>query len=299
MLQHPTFSTEATDELCKDIAKRSNGVCLFGFSRGKDSLCAFLQLRRFFKRIIPFHCAAIPGLNYAEQALLYDEEMFNTRILRMTEGTVYTNLYGGMYQTLEGLCDLLVNRDFREYRKLDMLDELRQIYHIPKAWCAFGIAASDSLDRRIWVMNVQGRNEGNKTFYPCYDWPREKIIETVRESGLMLPPEYKYSKFSMPAMPCATYNRIFAKHFPDDYERMKDVFPLMEAKTFREELLDRDAAERKRSEIEFVGGVASADDRELLDGGGKYAEEDESGYDDEGETMGEFADTGGGAASED
>ena len=85
MLNLPRFSTKATDELCAEIAKKSHGTVFLMCSRGKDSLCAWLQLRKYFNRIIPFHCATVPGYQFADEYLDYLEYMFDTRILRKVE----------------------------------------------------------------------------------------------------------------------------------------------------------------------------------------------------------------------
>ena len=69
----PTFNTDVTDALCKEIANKSKGVCFLGFSHGKDSVLAFLQLSRYFKRIIPFHCASVPHLKFVDAILDYYE----------------------------------------------------------------------------------------------------------------------------------------------------------------------------------------------------------------------------------
>ena len=282
MVDFPSFNTPEADALCKDIAKKSNGVCFFGFSRGKDSLCSWLQLRRYFKRIIPFHCSAIPYANYMEQALCYYEEMFNTHILRIVDGGFYQNLYGLMYQTLESGMDFVTKYRYPKYNKLDLLDALRITYNLPRAWCAFGINASDSIDRRIYVNQYQGRMENNKTFYPCWNWKRKEIFDTVKESGLMLTSEYKYMKSSMEGFPCATTNKILRKHYPEDYERLLSYFPLMEAKTVREEFLDREAYQRKAAQIAANGGVAAPqDDVEILPSTEYRGEEEDLGEDDD------------------
>ena len=83
MIYTPTAEHEASAALCAEIAKRSHGVCFLGFSGGKDGLCAWLNLRRYFKRIIPFHCCGFPGMRFRERALEYYEFEFQTRILRL------------------------------------------------------------------------------------------------------------------------------------------------------------------------------------------------------------------------
>ena len=248
MPEPPSYSTPATDALCAEIAKKSHGVCFLGFSRGKDSICTWLQLTKFFRRIIPFHVTPVPGLSYVDAALDYYEDMMNnTHILRLIDGGVYGNLMFNIYQTLQQSYELQIKYAdyFKEYDNLDIIDRLRLEFHLPNAWCAFGITASDSIDRRIYVMNVAGKNKGNKSFYPCYDWEHDAILDTVEKSGLLLPSEYKYTKHSMTSYPCATYNKIWREHYPADYAKMLSIFPFMEAKTFREDLLDRAAAEER------------------------------------------------------
>ena len=64
----------------------SGGTCFLGFSRGKDSIAAWLQLRKFFTRIIPFHCASVPHLGFVDASLDYYERVFQTKILRYMDG---------------------------------------------------------------------------------------------------------------------------------------------------------------------------------------------------------------------
>ena len=235
MLPLPTFSTPATDALCKQIAKKSKGVCFLGFSRGKDSVCAWLQLRRFFDRIIPFHCATLPGLEFAEKALRYYEDEFERHILRMMDASLSSDLIQGIYQLRED-GEFIRSLGWHRFDKLEVVEYLRAEFNLPRAWCAFGIQASDSIDRRIYCTTDQGRNDSHKTFYPCWDWPHKAIIDTVRESGLKLSSEYLYSSRTIEGTPSATYTDILREHFPRDYRVLKDFYPLVEAKGCREKL---------------------------------------------------------------
>lgn len=249
----PSFRTDATDELCKDIAKRSRGLCFLGFSRGKDSLCAWLQLKRYFKTVIPFHCASVPCLRHVKDTLDYYERAMETRILRLVGPELHECLAMGAYQTVDDL-EELESLDKDTFSMLDLLEYLRYEFNYPKAWCAFGIQASDSIDRRIYCNRINGRNPQNLTFYPCWDWPRAEVIKAVRESGLMLSGEYRYVNRTMGGPPSATCNAIYKSHYPEDWERIQALFPLGEAKTLRELYLDR-AFERRRA-----AGIVADDD---------------------------------------
>ena len=73
--------TEASRRLCEEISSMTGGRCLLGFSRGKDSIAAWLYLRGFFSEVIPFHCSSIPHLSFVDESLDYYEDVFKTKII--------------------------------------------------------------------------------------------------------------------------------------------------------------------------------------------------------------------------
>ena len=253
MLPYPTFSTPATDALCKEIAKKSRGVVFLGFSGGKDSICAWLQLRKYFQRIIPFHCATLPGMTFREKALRYYEYEFDAHILRMMDSSLSNDLLQGIYQLRED-APFINSPGWHRFDKLELLEYLRCLYNLPKAWCAFGIQASDSQDRRIQCMKYEGRHASNKTFYPCWDWPHGKVVDTVAEAGLKLSSEYLYSSRTIEGTPSATYTEILREHYPEDYATLRAFYPLVEAKCARERL-NASVAQSMRAEARERHGI--------------------------------------------
>lgn len=235
----PMYSTEATDSLCREIAKKSHGTIFCLLSRGKDSLCAYLQCLKFFNRIICVHCATVPGYRFADEYLDYLEAMLNTRILRMMGEDLKMALVRHIYQETPWECDVIdeVFPDV-DYTKLDVLEYLRMKFNLPRAWCAVGIGKNDSIDRLIYCRKTGGKNVSNRTFYPCWDWPREELLNAITDAGLVLAPEYKYTKRSMGGIPSATYNKVMMEHFPQDWELTKKWYPLAEVKNIREDMID-------------------------------------------------------------
>ena len=259
----PTFSSPVTDALCKEVAKRSKGVCFLGFSHGKDSVLAFLQLSRYFKRIIPFHCASVPNLKFVNAILDYYEYQFQTKILRMMGEDLSISLRRLIYQDPRDM-DACYDEfgAVEDYNKLDILEFLRTKYNLPRAWCAFGVNASDSQDRQIYCNQTGGMSDINRTFYPTWDWPRKEIVAALKESGLKLAPEYKYSKRSIGGVPSATYNKILKEHFPDDFKTYKKWYPLMELKTRREAVLDARHQAKLDANAASFGGKESVSGEE-------------------------------------
>ena len=261
----PTFTTEATDALCREIAKKSKGVCFLGMSRGKDSLCAYLSLSRYFKRIIPFHCASWPKVDFVTRYLDYLEYELQTKILRLMGEDFPMAFARGMYQPFSEI-EFCEDAYVEDYSKLDIVDYLRSLYSLPKAWCAFGISKDDSIDRLIYCRKYGGKSDGNRTFYPCWDWPRKEIIRAVKESGLKLPSDYRYSNRNLGGIPSMTVNRILREHYPQAYRRMLDCYPTAEAKTVREMLLDVERDIAHDAEVRARGGKVETEEKETEDG---------------------------------
>ena len=255
MINNPLFTTPATDELCKEISKKSHGVCFLMMSHGKDSLCAWLQLQKYFPRIIPFHCACIPGLGFATEYVDYLEATFGTRILRLMGEDLRMALVRHFYQESPWECDE-IDKAFEDvdYSKLDILEYLRMKFNLPRAWCAVGISQNDSIDRLIYCRKNGGKNKTNRTFYPCFDWPKEELLNALWNSGLEIAPEYKYTKRSMSSLPSATYNKVLMRHFPKDWEIVKRWYPLAEAKNYRERMIDENYEKWMEQEAAKRGG---------------------------------------------
>ncbi len=277
MLGLPTYSTETTDALCGDIAKKSHRVCFCMMSRGKDSLCAYLQVRRYFDRVIPWHCALLPGYQHVTEYLDYLETSLNVRILRLVGEDLRMGLSRYAYQATPWDCND-IDETFGDvnYSKLDILDYLRMKFNLPRAWCAVGISKNDSIDRLIYCRKNNGRNESHRTFYPCWDWPREEVIRAIDEAGLYLAPDYKYSKRSLGGTPGAAYNRILKEHFPRDWEITKMWYPLAEAKNYREELIDANYPLWMDQEAAKHGGRVDVGEGVGKEVGGEAAEDDEA-----------------------
>ena len=279
------YTTEATDSLCKEIAQKSHGTIFLMMSRGKDSLCAYLNCLKYFNRVIPWHAATLPGYRFADEYLDYLEAMLNTRILRMMGEDLKMALVRHIYQETPWECDVIdsVFPD-RDYTKLDILEYLRMKFNLPRAWCAVGISKNDSIDRLIYCRKTGGKNVGNRTFYPCWDWPREEMLNAITDAGLVLAPEYKYVNRSMGGVPSATYNKVMMEHFPQDWELTKKWYPLAEAKNVREEMIDANYPRWMEQEAAKRGG--------RLDGGAEVERTDGGERDGgDGESSGLFAET--------
>ena len=59
-----------SDELCEYMADLCNGCTLLAFSTGKDSIVAWLKLRRYFRKIVPYYLYCVPNLEFIEKTFI-------------------------------------------------------------------------------------------------------------------------------------------------------------------------------------------------------------------------------------
>lgn len=224
----------STDALCEEISKRSNGTLLLGFSRGKDSIAAWLQCLPFFKRIIPFHLCSVPGVKFVDESLAYYEDFFKTKILRFVSHETVSALSSLVYQPIEDE-DLIDSANLPEYGMHDIVNNLRIQYDAKHAFCAYGIGMNDSVQRRGWMMDMKGKNERHKSLYPCWDWKCHEIIDIIREHGVKLPNDYLLSNRTMAGIPSERHLLRMEKMMPDEMARIELMFPLIKARLARNE----------------------------------------------------------------
>ena len=221
-----------SDALCREIAERSNGVCLLSFSRGKDALAAWLNLSRFFDRIVPFTCAAIPHVPFADEYLRYVERIFGTHVIRLQDGGLYAAVEALQFQYPhdEAWID---EAQLPAYDAQDIASMIRNHLGYPNAWTAYGLNASDSIDRMITVRQCRGRYYGTRSFYPNYDWTHAQIMDALAKSNIRLPNEYHIASrsFAGGLMP---HNLLAVeKRAPDLLARLEHYYPLLRASLAR------------------------------------------------------------------
>lgn len=244
--------TEASRRLCEEISSMTGGRCLLGFSRGKDSIAAWLYLRGFFSEVIPFHCSSIPHLSFVDESLDYYEDVFKTKIIRCLSGEITSAMADLIYQPLEDE-DTIDSMELWEYNNHDIINLLQKQYG-HDLWCAFGINITDSIDRRIYVQKNQGRNEERKTFYPCFDWSKKQIMQTVDEAGIKLPGDYRLANRSLAGLPNFRHLCRMEEVFPQDMEKIELWFPFIRAQLARNEFRREKAQASRAQEQDQSGG---------------------------------------------
>lgn len=90
----------SSEQIRADLADEGNPV-LLGFSRGKDSLAAWLALREAGVRVVPYHLYLVPGLTFVADSLAFYEDFFDTKIINLLHPSLYRWLNSFLFQPPE------------------------------------------------------------------------------------------------------------------------------------------------------------------------------------------------------
>ncbi len=229
-----------SDETCRYIRENSGGTVILAFSRGKDALGAWLQLRRFFDTVIPYHMELVPGMAFVERSLVYYERFFGTVIHRYIHPSFYRWLTQLTFQPPER-CAVIENTPMlRGLKYDDLVEDLRRRLHLPDAWVATGVRAVDSPLRMMAVRKHGAANYKRRSFMPVWDWRADRLHEELVTAKVRLPVDYHLWQRTFDGLDHRFLGPL-RERFPEDYARVLEWFPLADLEFYRRECAARRA----------------------------------------------------------
>jgi hypothetical protein len=205
---------------------------LLAFSRGKDSIAAWLALRDAGVRVVPYHMYLIPGLDWIAESLAYYEDWFGTPILNLPHPSLYRWLERLMFQPPER-CRIIEAARIVVPTYAQVNELIREHYQLPPGtWVCDGVRAADSPNRRTALASHGPVNEGIRTQKVVWDWRKQHVYDTINIAGVKLPPDYAWFGRSFDGLDRRFLDPI-RRHVPDDYARILEWFPLADLELYR------------------------------------------------------------------
>lgn len=228
------YNTSA--ELCDQMARECD-TAILAFSTGKDSIAAWLQMRRYFKRIIPYYCYSVPGLEFVEKSLCYYEDFFGTHIYRLPHRSFYRWMRGMVFQPPPHVTKIeALDLPGEEYDDAMIGELIRGIAKLPDgAYVGTGVRMADSPMRRVGLKTHGCINHNLKRFYPVYDWKKADLLREFDKSGVKLPPDYRLFGRTFDGIDFRFLAPI-KENYPRDYEKILAYFPLAELEIMRRDM---------------------------------------------------------------
>lgn len=221
-----------SDILCREISEAQNGIALLRFSCGKDAIGAFVQMRRYFHTIIPIYHYLHPDLSFINDSLAYYEDVFETKIIRVPNSLLYKKLNAGLFQTRESW-NAIKKEQLPNFDNDDVNDFIKDDFNLPHSIkTGIGVRAADSITRRFSIKKYGPVNEKRKTFYPVFDWDIARLKQEIKDAGVKLPVDYKIWGKSFDGLDYR-FIKPLKDNFPNDYEKLKELFPLIDVELKR------------------------------------------------------------------
>lgn len=222
-----------SDELCMQMASECD-TAIVAFSTGKDSIAAWLQMRKHFKHIIPYYCYIVPGLEFVEKSLAYYEDFFGCHIYRMPHRSLYRLMRNMVFQSPPHVTKIeSMELPGEEYDDFMIGEIIRQAGDLPAgAYVGTGVRMADSPMRRIGIKTHGAINHNQKKFYPIYDWRKADLLAAFDATGVKLPVDYKLFGRTFDGLDYR-FLKAIKENYPRDYERIITWFPLAELELFR------------------------------------------------------------------
>jgi len=224
----------SSPELCQYVAGVSGDTCFLSFSAGKDSIAAWIQVRRYFKRVIPFYLYLVPGLAFIEEGLRYYEDFFKTEIIRLPHPSLWRMLKHFVFQPPER-CAIIEDANLPnwDYRRLEAY--VRSQSDAPDAFVAIGSRTADSPIRLANMKRFGTLTPARRSFFAVYDWKIDDVVRELRAANCKLTVDYRMFGRSFDGIDYRFLGPI-KERYPEDYARILDWFPLADLEIFRREM---------------------------------------------------------------
>lgn len=220
-------SVEVIDRL------RSEGrPVMLAFSRGKDSIAAWLALRDAGVSVVPFYLYLVPGLRFEDESLAYFEDHFATRIARYPHPGFYRWLRNLVFQPPDRW-KTLADASIPPITHEDVNGWARADASLPEdTWVCDGVRAADSLVRRASMATHGPLRESSRKASPVWDWLKREVMDAVSADGITLPVDYSWFGRSFDGLDKRFVGPL-AEHAPEDWARVLEWFPMAEMELFR------------------------------------------------------------------
>ena len=221
-----------SEQVCLKIGEECGGKVVLAFSCGKDSIASWLQLRRLGIQVVPYYCYLVPGLKFIEDSLNYYEDFFQTKIHRLVSDALPRMLTDFVYQPPHNV-GIIRASGIRKWKKNEFHDVVVKWQGMEeKGMIGVGVRACDSARRRLSFVMAGPINRNKRTFYPVWDWTAEKIRTELYKAKVRVPIDYWLFGRTFDGIDYRFVEPV-SRHFPEDYERIKAMFPFVEMEILR------------------------------------------------------------------
>jgi len=202
---------------------------LVGISGGKDSavLLDLLVKSGRFKRIQPFFLYLVPDLSFQEEYLKLVESHYGLKVIRQPHVALSLLLRYHKYRWVS-------DRQTPFLKMTELEDALRQETGIK--WVAYGHRIGEGWRRYAMLKGCDGIVLKSRRCFPIMNWTKQQVLAYLKVNKIPISIESKFLGFSFSSFLPDILLRIYEK-FPQDYEKIRQHFPFIDAVILRARML--------------------------------------------------------------
>jgi hypothetical protein len=212
-------------------------ITLCSFSRGKDAIATYLEVRDKFEEVVPFYLYGVPDLEFVEESLAYYEQKMGRRIIRLPQPKMYEMLNNMTYQPpVESRYRTILGWQLPNFTHVDVHHAVcKAVGADPlQTYTGIGLKFADSIQRRTALARNGLVTHSKQKYYPVAFYSKADVLGSIKAAGWKLPIDYRYFKDSFDGFQ-VRYLLPIKQHFPRDYQKILEWFPLAELEVRRYE----------------------------------------------------------------
>lgn len=199
------------------------------YSGGKDSIAVLDLCCQIFPKVSAWFQYIVEGLEVEEVNLRFAERRYGIEIIRLPSPALINMLRAGYY--------LPKPIEFR--RRWTFQDVIKTVRtQTGASLLAFGHRMDESLQRRGMLSEMEPYPEYSERLqklYPLARWNSKGVYSYLR--GRKIPIPENLGRFDTSGVSLGTDTlRILRDHYPDDYQKVLNVFPFADVKLKRAEI---------------------------------------------------------------
>lgn len=235
-----TLATRARPRASAELRQmivESGPACAVSFSTGKDAIAATLAMKESGADVRLFHLYLVPGLRIVEESIAYFEAKFATKIAMLPHPSIYRMLHEQVFRAPEQRLAVESSRlwDLDWTAEDTGIAARIELQLEPDAWIGDGVRSADSPYSRAYVMRSGGVNFKRRKACVVHDWNAEDVTAAIKRNDVRLPIDYRLFGRSFDGIDARFTMALRDGGYRDDYERLLEVFPLLEADVYRHE----------------------------------------------------------------
>lgn len=223
-------------ELCDMMKAEFGPRVLLKFSGGKDSIAAALVLQEHFDEIVPLHLYTLPGLSFVEEAMdYYSRKLFggrpilqgpHPRLFRFWQEATFMDPASAAVASAIN-CPIPEFEDLNEFARV-------QAGLPDDALAATGVRYSETAIRAQSIYKLGPVMRGSQQWFPIWEYSKQEVFDLIAKHDVALPGEYEAGNKSFDGLHVG-YLMPIRQKYPEDYRKICEWFPLIEAEMWRYE----------------------------------------------------------------